>query len=101
MKQIACLKHDLSYLLFIKQEAKYICEQCCLEFNEQQYIQFEWQKLIVINKALQSPEHLTSKLGLPFSLYVFFCDLDKLDDKAMNSLLINSQSQFQNIEKAA
>ncbi|CAD8127936.1 unnamed protein product [Paramecium sonneborni] len=78
MKQIPGLKHDGSYLLIIKHDknkANYVCDECCLEWEEQQ-IKDELVKLIHIKKAFRSQNklfknlicYLTSRSFLPIQI---------------------------------
>ncbi|CAD8103182.1 unnamed protein product [Paramecium primaurelia] len=102
MKQIPCLKHDGSYLLFIKQDkdkTEYVCEECCMDL-EKQKIKVELQKLIHIKNALRSPEFLLSKLDLSPFLSQFFGELDIYHERNMNIILNDFQTQFSNIQNA-
>ncbi|CAD8201871.1 unnamed protein product [Paramecium pentaurelia] len=102
MKQIPCLKHDGSYLLFIKQDkdkTEYVCEECCMDL-EKQKIKVELLKLIHIKNALRSPEFLLSKLDLFPFLSQFFGELDIYLERNMNIILNDFQTQFSNIQNA-
>ncbi|CAK63493.1 unnamed protein product (macronuclear) [Paramecium tetraurelia] len=102
MKQIPCLKHEGSYLLFIKsdiQKSEYVCEECCMDM-EKQNIKVELSKLIHIKNALKSPEFLLSKLNSSAYLSGFFAELDRYNEKTMTNILNGFKVKVLNIQSA-
>ncbi|CAD8126606.1 unnamed protein product [Paramecium sonneborni] len=100
MKQIPCFKHEGSFLLFIKvgkDKTEYICEECCLELQDKA-LNVNFDKLILIKKALKSPEFLLSKLNLAPNFIQFLNELDKYNEKSLNNLLLDFKTKIANIQ---
>ncbi|CAD8199933.1 unnamed protein product [Paramecium octaurelia] len=100
MKQIPCLKHRDSFILFIKMgndNTQYICDECCLDLQNGSY-KVKVENLIHIKNALKGPEHLVSKLNLSPSLKDFFTELDKFNDKTLDGIFLNIKTQIVKVQ---
>ncbi|CAD8113900.1 unnamed protein product [Paramecium primaurelia] len=101
MPLIPCLKHDGSYILYIKldkDKTELICDECCLPFYDKK-LHANQSGLIHIKSVLKSPQLLLSNDQNSF-VYDTLNQFDKINDKFINSILDKLNTQITNIQNA-
>ncbi|CAD8211608.1 unnamed protein product [Paramecium pentaurelia] len=101
MPLIPCLKHDGSYILYIKidkDKTELICDECCLPFYDKK-LHANQSGLIHIKSVLKSPYLLLSNDQNSF-VYDTLNQFDKINDKFINSFLDKLNTQITNIQNA-
>ncbi|CAD8205163.1 unnamed protein product [Paramecium octaurelia] len=91
MKKIPCFKHEDQFLFYIKlgqNQTELICQECAQELKYGP-VDTSQQNLIHLNKVLDSPEHLLSKLNLKPSLKEFFTYIDKFNEKTIPKIFLD------------
>ncbi|CAD8192871.1 unnamed protein product [Paramecium octaurelia] len=102
MPFIPCLKHEGSYILYIKvnqDKAEFICEECCLQLQELN-LNLNIQELIHIKTAYKSPQLLLTHKDYSSYIKQSLNEYDKFNENCIRGIFKDINTQISKIQNA-